>query len=54
MSNTTRIQVNLSNELTAKADEYSAKMGVSRSAFCAMLIGQGLMSYDKAFDAMEK
>lgn len=45
-----RVQVNLSDEMVEKVDFYAKQMGVSRSALCSMLIGQGIMSYNKSFD----
>lgn len=45
-----RIQVNLSDEMVSKVDAYATKMGVSRSALCSMLVGQGIMGYDKSMD----
>lgn len=50
---TVRVQVNLSSELTEKVDDLARKMGVSRSAYCAMLIGNSLDSYDKAYDIIK-
>lgn len=47
---TMRVQVNLSDEMVDRVDEYARKMGVSRSALCSMLIGQGVMSFDKSMD----
>lgn len=47
-----RINVNLSDELNSKAEYYSKKFGVSKSQFCSMLIGQGIMAYDNANDMM--
>ena len=47
-----RIQVNLSEEMNNKVENYSKQFGVSKSQFCSMLIGQGVMSYDKTFDMM--
>jgi metal-responsive CopG/Arc/MetJ family transcriptional regulator len=47
-----RVQVNLSDEMVVKVDEYAKKMGVSRSALCSMLVGQGIMSYDKSMDIL--
>ena len=38
-----RVQVNLSDELVGAIDVYAKKMGVSRSAFCSVMIGQGVM-----------
>jgi hypothetical protein len=45
-----RVQVNLSDEMVEKVDGYAKKMGVSRSALCSMLVGQGIMGYDKSMD----
>lgn len=47
-----RVQVNLSDEMVGKVDAYARKMGVSRSALCSMLVGQGIMSYDKSMDIL--
>ena len=47
-----RVQVNVSDEIVKKVDLYAEQLGVSRSALCSMFIGQGVMSYDKAMDAM--
>lgn len=43
---TFKIQVSVSHEMLDKIDFYSQAMGVSRSALCAMFIGQGIMNYD--------
>lgn len=48
-----RVQVNLSDEMVANVDRYAKSMGVSRSALCSMLIGQGIMSYNKSMDILE-
>lgn len=45
-----RVQVNLSDEMVERVDFYAKKMGVSRSALCSMLVGQGIMGYDKSMD----
>lgn len=45
---TFKLQVAVSFEMLEKIDFYSQKMGVSRSALCAMLISQGIMNYDNA------
>lgn len=45
-----RVQVNLSEEMNKKAESYAKQFGVSKSQLCSMIIGQGLLSYDKAFD----
>lgn len=47
-----RVQVNLSDEMVCKVDLYAKKMGVSRSALCSILVGQGIMSYDKSMDLL--
>lgn len=47
-----RCQVNLSNEMVERVDFYAKKMGVSRSALCSMLVGQGIMGYDKSMDVI--
>ena len=47
-----RVQVNLSDEMVGKIDKYARTMGVSRSALCSMLIGQGIMGYDKSMDVL--
>ena len=47
-----RINVNVSDELNSKIENYSKQFGVSKSQFCSMMIGQGVMSYDKTFDMM--
>lgn len=41
-----RVQVNLSEEMVENVDKYAKQMGVSRSALCSILIGQGIMSYE--------
>ena len=47
-----RCQVNLSDEMVKRVDFYAQKMGVSRSALCSMLVGQGIMGYDKSMDVI--
>lgn len=48
-----RIQVNLSEEMIKKLDEYATKMGISRSALCATFIGQGVLGYQKSFEVID-
>ena len=45
-----KVQVIMSDEQVARIDEYAKKMSVSRSALCSMLIGQGIMGFDKSFE----
>lgn len=47
-----RVQVNLSDDMVSNVDKYAKSMGVSRSALCSMLIGQGIMSYNKSLDIL--
>lgn len=47
-----RCQVNLSNTMVERVDLYAKVMGVSRSALCSMLVGQGVMAYDKSMDVI--
>lgn len=41
-----RVQVNVSDDLVKKIDEYAKIMGVSRSALCSVWIGQIVMCYE--------
>ena len=43
-----RVQVNLSEKMVERVDRIAEDMGLSRSAVCNMLIGQGVNSYEKA------
>lgn len=55
--NRERIYVTVSTDMASRIDFYREKMGLSRSALCAYLVGQGVMSMDKAmgiFDEMGK
>lgn len=45
-----KLQVLVSDEMASRIDKRAKEIGVSRSAFCAMLIGQGLNGFDKAED----
>lgn len=47
-----RIQVNLSEEMVAKVDKYASLLGVSRSALCALFIGNGVLGYSKAEESL--
>lgn len=44
-----RLQVNISDEMMSRIDMYASKLGVTRSAFCAVVLGQGLAGYDATF-----
>lgn len=43
-----KLQVLVNDDLVKKIDDYAHKIGVSRSALCAIFIGQGIMGFDKA------
>lgn len=47
-----RVQVSLSDDMVKRVDKYAHMMGVSRSALCSVLVGQGIMNYDNAFNLM--
>lgn len=51
--NKIRIQVIATKELVARIDEYAALMGTSRSSLCSQLISMGVMSFDKAYAAVD-
>lgn len=48
-----RFQVNLGDALQEKVDKYAQACGVTRSSFCAMIIAQGVLAYDKSFEIMD-
>jgi hypothetical protein len=43
-----KLQVLVSDEMAQRIDKHAKEIGVTRSAFCAMLIGQGVSSYEQA------
>lgn len=45
-----RLQVNVSDSMCEKIDFYAKQMGVSRSALCSIMIGQGILGYDKSME----
>lgn len=49
-----KIVITVSTDMANRIDLYCQKMGVSRSALCGMLIGQGIMSYDKSFEVVDR
>lgn len=44
------IQVTLADEMVKKVDETAKSIGVSRSSFCANLIGQGMLAWNKSVE----
>lgn len=49
-----RLQVNVSDEMVSRIDRIAGLMGVPRSSLCAVLIGQGIMSYEKGLDTISE
>ena len=49
-----RIYVTVSDDMASRIDFYRKKMGLSRSAFCAYMVGQGVMSFDKAMGIVDE
>lgn len=49
-----RVQVNMSDEMVKKIDDYAKTMGVSRSALCSMFIGEGVLGFDKSLSLLEE
>ena len=49
-----RIYVTVSSDMAERIDFYREKMGLTRSAYCAYLIGQGVMSMDKAMGVWDE
>lgn len=48
-----RILVTLSKEMVQRIDFYRTKIGLTRSAYCAYLIGQGVLSTEKAMGRLD-
>ena len=49
-----RMLVNLSDEMASKVEMYAKKIGVTKSALCAIFVGQAIMGMDGVLDAVEK
>ena len=47
-----RIQVNLEEAMIDKVDAYAKALGVSRSAFCAFVVGQYVWSLEKGMETV--
>lgn len=47
-----RIQVNLSDEMVEKLNDYSKQIGVPRSSLCAVWLGQNIAGLEKAMDTI--
>lgn len=51
--NNIRVQVSLSVDMCEKVDKLAYSLGVSRSSLCSVLIGQGMMSFEKGFEIVQ-
>ena len=47
------LQFIVSQNLADRIDYYANYMGMSRSGFCASIIGQGILGYDKIDNVLE-
>lgn len=52
--NSTRINVTISKDMAKRIDAYRKQMGLTRSAFCCYIIGQHVMSLDKAMHTFDE
>lgn len=43
-----KLQINVSDEMKDRIDVQANYLGITRSAFCATLIAQGLTAYEKS------
>lgn len=48
-----KVQVHLNDDIVKKIDEYAKSIGVSRSAVCAIWIGQAVLGVDKATEILK-
>lgn len=48
-----KVQVNLNEDIVKKIDQYAKSIGVSRSAVCALWIGQAVLGVDKAAEILQ-
>lgn len=49
-----KVQVNLNDDVVKKIDSYAKAIGVSRSAVCAMWIGNAVLGVDKATETLQR
>ena len=50
----TRIVVTVSDDMKNRLDKYAELLGLNRSALCAFLLGQGVLSMDKAYGMLDQ
>lgn len=48
-----RVQIIIAKSMKDRVEMYSEKMGISKSALCGILVGQGIMAYDKAYEMID-
>lgn len=49
-----RIQVNLSEEIISRLDKQAKDIGITRSSYCAVILGQAVVGYDMAVNSLDK
>lgn len=49
-----KVQINLNDDIVKRVDEYAKTVGVTRSACCALWIGQALQNVEKQNKMIEK
>lgn len=49
-----KLQITVSDDMGKRIDRIADMVGVPRSSLCAVLIGQGIMSYEKGLQQIEK
>lgn len=49
-----KVQVNLNDDIVKKIDSYAKAIGISRSAVCAMWIGNAVLGLDKATETLQR
>lgn len=49
-----KLQINVSDSICEKIDAMANELGVSRSAFCSMILGQYMLGIDKAYQTIKE
>ena len=49
-----KLQISVNDEMVHKIDTLAKALGVSRSALCAIWIGQGLMGFNQAQELVKE
>ncbi len=50
----TRIVVTVSEDMKNRLDKYADMLGLNRSSLCAFLLGQSVLSMDKAYGLLDQ